>query len=183
MSEVSIEYLQHLVTVPAAINGVDARFVLDSGIGLTLVRNELAEAAGAQRTDRSFTGRRMSGQAVALPLAEASVEFAGSTLERHEVGILDMSSFPDALAGIGGFLSLAFFSERPVPHQTPRTLQISPAPLDLLLTSHANGDVEKKSPPRRWALLFFAAAVARNRARQGVAKNHRAEKSTIGTQR
>lgn len=128
MSEVSIEYLQHLVTVPAAINGVDARFVLDSGIGLTLVRNELAEAAGAQRTDRSFTGRRMSGQAVALPLAEASVEFAGSTLERHEVGILDMSSFPDALASIGGFLSLAFFSERSVTVDYERRVVICGAP-------------------------------------------------------
>ena len=58
MSEVSIEYLQHLVTIPAAVNGVEAHFVLDSGIGLTLVRNELAEAAGAQGTDRSFTGFR-----------------------------------------------------------------------------------------------------------------------------
>ncbi len=49
-----------------------------------------------------------------LPLADASVAFAGSTLERHEIGILDMSSFPDALAGIGGFLSLACFVLRPV---------------------------------------------------------------------
>ena len=114
MSEVSFEYLQHLVTVPASVNGIDARFVLDSGIGLTLVRRELARAAGIEPTGGSFTGRRMSGQAVTLPLAEASVELGGSTRERHEVGILDMSSFPDALAGLGGFLSLALVTERPL---------------------------------------------------------------------
>jgi hypothetical protein len=50
---------------------------------------------------------------VTLPLAEASVTFARSTIGRHVVGILDMSSFPDALAGIGGFLSLRYFAEQP----------------------------------------------------------------------
>ena len=114
MSEVRFEYLQHLVTVPVTVGEIETRFVLDSGIGATIVREELAEAAGLERSGSSFTGRRMSGQEVTLPLAEASVTFARSTIERHEVGILDMSSFPDALAAIGGFLSLAFFAEQPV---------------------------------------------------------------------
>src|SRR5262245_63291453 len=56
----------------------------------------------------------MSGQAVTLPLAEASVAFAGTALERHEVGILDMRCFPDALTEVGGFLSLAFFEQQPL---------------------------------------------------------------------
>ena len=113
MSETPFEYLQHLVTVPVTVNGINARFVVDSGIGLTLVREELAEATGIVRSGGSFTGRRMSGQAVTLPLAEASVSFAGSTFEGHEVGIIDMSAFPDALSGIGGFLSLAYFAHLP----------------------------------------------------------------------
>ena len=109
----SFDYIQHLVTVPADVNGVATRLILDSGIGLTLVREELAASARVERSGESFTGKRMSGQAVTLPLADASVAFAGTTLERHEVGILDMSSFPDALAEVGGFLSLAFFAEQP----------------------------------------------------------------------
>ena len=113
MSEVSFEYLQHLVTVPVTVDGNNTRFVLDSGIGLTLVREELAEATRLERTGASFTGRRMSGQAVTLPLAEATVAFAGATVEQHEVGILDMRSFPDVFSEIGGFLSLAFFREQP----------------------------------------------------------------------
>jgi hypothetical protein len=57
----------------------------------------------------------MSGQAVTIPLGEApAMTFAGSTFEQAEVGILDMSSFPDELAGIGGFLSLAFFADHPL---------------------------------------------------------------------
>ena len=44
MSEVSFDKLQHLITVPVSVNGVESRFVLDSGIGLTLLRSELAES-------------------------------------------------------------------------------------------------------------------------------------------
>ena len=113
MSEVSFEYIQHLVTVPAAVNGVATRLVLDSGIGLTLVREELAESMRVEHSGESFTGKRMSGQAVTIPLADVSIAFAG-TLGQHEVGVLDMRSFPDALAEVGGFLSLAYFAEQPV---------------------------------------------------------------------
>ena len=66
-------------------------------------------------TGVSFSGRRMSGQSVTIPLGEVhTMNFAGSTFERVEGGIFDMSSFPDELAGIGGFLSLAFFVDRPL---------------------------------------------------------------------
>jgi Aspartyl protease len=124
VSEASFEYLQHLVTVPVKVGGIETPFVLDSGIGLTLVREELADATRLERTGGSFTGRRMSGQAVTLPLAEASVTFAGSTIGRHAVGILDMGSFPDMLAEIGGFLSLAFFTEQPVTVDYARRLVV-----------------------------------------------------------
>jgi Aspartyl protease len=115
VAEVSFDYLQHLVTVPASVNGIEGRFVLDSGIGLTLLRSELAESAGVRPTGASFTGRRMSGQSVTIPLGEVPhMTFAGSTCEQVEVGIFDMSPFPDDFAGIGGFLSLAFFPDSPL---------------------------------------------------------------------
>ena len=115
MSEVSFDKLQHLVTVPVSVNGIESRFILDSGIGLTLLRSELAESLGVRPTGASFTGRRMSGQEVTIPLGEvATMAFAGTSFEQVELGILDMSSFPDELAGIGGFLSLAFLADRPL---------------------------------------------------------------------
>jgi hypothetical protein len=115
VSEVGFDKLQHLVTVPVSVNGVESRFVLDSGIGLTLLRSELAESIRVRPTGASFTGRRMSGQSVTTPLGEVpTMTFAGSTFEQVEVGIFDMSSFPAELAGIGGFLSLAFLADHPL---------------------------------------------------------------------
>ena len=107
MSEVSFDKLQHPVTVPVSVNGIESRFVLDSGIGLTLLRSELAESIGARPSGASFTGRRMSGQSLTIPLGEVpTMTLSGSTFEQVEVGIFDMSSFPAELAGIGGFCPL-----------------------------------------------------------------------------
>ena len=36
MRETPFEYLHHLVTVPVLLNGQERRFILDSGMGLTL---------------------------------------------------------------------------------------------------------------------------------------------------
>jgi hypothetical protein len=129
MAEVSFDYVHHLVTVPVTVSHVETRFVLDSGIGLTLVSSALSESAGCRPTGRTFTGRRMSGQDVTLPLAIApSITFAGSVSRGVEVGILDMSSFPPDLAGIGGFLSLAFFADRPLRVDYPRRAVVVETP-------------------------------------------------------
>ena len=61
---------------------------------------------------RPFSGQRMSGQEVELPLAELpSLRFDELRRECVEVGVLDLSTFPPELAEIDGFLSLAFFDE------------------------------------------------------------------------
>ena len=109
----TFDYLEHLVTLPVTAGGVETRFVLDSGIGLTLVSESLATRAGAAPIGTSFTGRRMSGQDVTVPLATLESLALGS-LRRDEltVGVLDLDS--PALREIGGFLSLAFFDETAV---------------------------------------------------------------------
>jgi hypothetical protein len=81
MRETRFDYLHHLVTVPVRLNGHERRFVLDSGIGLTLVRDTIG---GIAATGGSFTGRRMSGQEVTSPLGVAPLlEFARNLAERH----------------------------------------------------------------------------------------------------
>jgi hypothetical protein len=108
-------YLHHLVTVPVTANGHETRFILDSGIGLTLVTDRFATRLGLDPGRETFTGRRMSGQAVSLPLTTLpSLGF--DTLHREEVkvGVLDTSGFPPEVAELDGFLSLAFFDETPV---------------------------------------------------------------------
>lgn len=111
MNETPFEYLAHLVVVPVALNGVERRFVLDSGIGLNVVRDTLE---GCAPTGASFAGKRMSGQEVSVPLAVApSLGFAGVEQRDAEVGLLDMQGFPKEFDDIDGFLSLAFFAAQP----------------------------------------------------------------------
>ena len=74
----------------------------------------------------------MSGQEVAVSLAApTTLAFGGLERTDDRVGIFDTSGFPADFAGIGGFLSLAFFDETPftvdypngvVELETPETL-------------------------------------------------------------
>jgi hypothetical protein len=111
MGETGFEQVAHLVTVPVTVDGVETTFVVDSGIGFTVVRDGLLPlAAGGE-----FTGRRMSGQAVTIPLSTVeTLSFAGREWRDVPVGVLDMSGFPDALGHVGGFVSLALFEEEPL---------------------------------------------------------------------
>ena len=115
MSATPFRYLHHLATVPVLVGGSrEARFVLDTGIGLTLLSERLCEELDCERTGATFTGKRMSGQEVTVPLAVASSLTLGThRREGHVVGILDTGTFPGGLTGVDGFLSLAFFE--PVP--------------------------------------------------------------------
>ena len=107
--------------MPVTAGGRDTRFILDSGIGLTLVTDRFAERLGLEPGPETFTGRRMSGQAVTLPLA-ALPSLAFDSLHREEVpvGILDTSGFPPEVADFDGFLSLAYFAESPFTVDYPR---------------------------------------------------------------
>jgi len=117
LSEVPFAYLKHLVTVPVALNGVEQTFVLDSGIGLTLVR----DPAACTLTGETFSGRRMSGQEVTVPLAVVpSLAFAGTERRDAEAGLLDMTGWPPELDHIGGFLSLADFADTRLTVDYPR---------------------------------------------------------------
>jgi Aspartyl protease len=109
--ETPFEYIHHLVTVPVIVGGSRrARFVLDTGIGLTLLSTSLADALACEADGSRFTGKRMSGQEMTVPLAPAPPLALGTfATDEKVVGILDMSGFPEALQGIDGFLSLAFF--------------------------------------------------------------------------
>ena len=113
VSEVPFEYLQHLVTVPVVVNrSVQARFVIDSGIGLSILSRSLFEAAGCTLTGSTYSGTRMSGQEVPVPIGMVGSMALGSlTRDELEVGLMDMSGFPPEVRGIGGFLSLGFFGK------------------------------------------------------------------------
>ena len=109
------EYLHHLVTVPVVVEDTPARFVFDSGIGVTLLSESLAAAIGCIPNGETFTGRRMSGQEVTTRLGSlGSLAFGTARREQIDAGLFDMSGFPAGFEEIGGFLSLEFFEGTPV---------------------------------------------------------------------
>ena len=110
---VPFDYFEHLVTLPVTAGSVQTRFVFDSGIGLTLLGESLARTLGCAAADSAFTGRRMSGQEVSVPLARLdSLEVGGYRRRDLTVGVFDLAV--PAFDGIEGFLSLDFFSRVPV---------------------------------------------------------------------
>jgi hypothetical protein len=110
MQSVPFEYLQHLVTLPVTAGARETRFVFDSGIGLTLVSRALADELGCEAGE-TFSGKRMSGQDVSVPLATLDSLAVGGFARRDlTVGVFDMVDFD----GIEGFLSLDHFRETTV---------------------------------------------------------------------
>jgi len=114
VSATPFERIHHLVTVPVLVGDRKARFILDTGIGLTLLSDRLCTEIGCPTDGANFTGRRMSGQEVTVPLATAPpLSFGGVTRHDHRVGIIALGGFASELGPVDGFLSLAFFDEVP----------------------------------------------------------------------
>lgn len=105
----------HLLTVPARLPGsVEARFVLDTGIGVNLLSKGLCGPAGTVATTEVSHGRRMSGQEISSSLELLSYLQLGDHIWRDlKVAPLDMAAFHPMLRGLGGFLSLGLFESLP----------------------------------------------------------------------
>jgi len=66
-SAVPFQYLAHLVTVPVQAGGTEARFVFDTGIGVTLVSRSLAGRVGCRDDGRDETGHGFTRYFATLP--------------------------------------------------------------------------------------------------------------------
>ena len=101
----------HFVTLQVVVDGVQGTFVLDTGIGLTILSESFAAAVGCAPQGLTYTGRRMSGQEVAAPVGRVqSLKLGGLGREDVGVGVIDLVGLPQ---GIDGFLSLEFFRDSP----------------------------------------------------------------------
>ena len=107
-------YVHHALSVPVRVNdAVDARFLLDTGIGLTTISKAFCERLGCV-TSGEYRGRRMSGQELRIPLSRLrALRFGSMRTEDVQVGVFDMSGFPPAFDGIDGFLSLVYLERTP----------------------------------------------------------------------
>lgn len=113
-SAVPVEYVAHLLAVPVRVGGIEKRFIFDTGIGLNLISQDLAARIGCHPDGTTFTGQRMSGQPVTVPLGTlSSLEVGPRELRDVPVGIFDLHAMA-GLGDIGGFISLSCFRTAPV---------------------------------------------------------------------
>ena len=106
--------INHAIIVPALVNGnIPATFVLDTGIGINLIARSFCVKIGCQERGH-YSGKRMSGGHVSLPLSELrSLALGDFNLKNVSVGVLDNSHSSANFHGIDGFLSLSFFKDQP----------------------------------------------------------------------
>src|SRR5580700_631453 len=108
VSAVPFEYQEHMLAVPVVVGDVEATFIFDTGIGVNVISPDLAARAGCTPLGETYNGRRMSGQAVRLPMSTlGSLKLGDYTRENVAISVFD-------LAGIAGLVSLTNFRSTPV---------------------------------------------------------------------
>jgi hypothetical protein len=68
ITSVAFDRAGHLARVPVEMDGDPHRFLVDTGIGVTVVSPLLVARPDVRETGETFTGQRMSGQSLTLPL-------------------------------------------------------------------------------------------------------------------
>jgi hypothetical protein len=113
-SAVPFQYVKHALAIPVVVGDIETRFIFDTGIGVNLISASLAAKVGCEPSGSTFTGRRMSGQPVTLPIGSVpSLQLGGHRNEDVPFGIFDMAAMA-GFGGIEGCISLTEFRSTPV---------------------------------------------------------------------
>lgn len=116
-------------TIPVRVNGSALTIaVLDTGIGLALVSQTLCERIGCE-LEGEFTGQRMSGQSITIPLTTlASLDVGGVVQHDVPAAVVDIEGFfPEPQ--IEAFVGLPFFEEVPFTIEEGQLILESPETL------------------------------------------------------
>ncbi|HWD79016.1 MAG TPA: retropepsin-like aspartic protease, partial [Kribbella sp.] len=114
MTTVRFDRVQHLVRVPVRVGDLQYGFLVDTGIGLTVISTAVADRLGVAATGETYTGRRMSGQAVEVPLVRVPRIVLGDyVVEGHVAGVADLGDAQDP-NGFAGILGPGFFEAHTV---------------------------------------------------------------------
>ncbi len=98
--------------IPVKLEGEDVNFLLDTGIGLTVILKSFADEMGLEPIGE-FSGRRMSGQQLKIPLAQfPEIEVGGLVRKDLEVGIYELGGLPPAFSKIKGILAVNYFQNK-----------------------------------------------------------------------
>ncbi|GAB1644389.1 retropepsin-like aspartic protease [Krasilnikovia sp. MM14-A1259] len=127
ITSVEFDRVQHLIRVPIRLGGNPYRFLVDTGIGVTVVSSAVAAEVGVQATGDTYTARRMSGQAISSPLVRLPLAaIGGYTVDGHLACIADLGEV-DGPDGFAGILGLDFFHHTITIDPDASTLTVQPA--------------------------------------------------------
>ncbi|GAA4356106.1 retropepsin-like aspartic protease [Angustibacter luteus] len=109
-STTAFDRVGHMVRVPVALAGEKHRFLVDSGIGVTVVSPQIAARSDVRLTGETFTGRRMSGQELTLPIVQLpELRLGDYSIHGHRAVVADLGPV-DGPTGFAGILSPRFFA-------------------------------------------------------------------------
>ncbi len=107
MTTVAFDRYAHLVRVPVGMGGAELRFLVDTGIGVTVVNEWLAAQPDVDALAETYAGRRMSGQLVEAPLVRLPALSVGDyEVDGHVAAAVDLGD------GFDGILGPTFFADR-----------------------------------------------------------------------
>ena len=109
---IPVDTIDHFDVIPVRVNdAIETRMILDTGIGLTVLSKELCARARCE-TSGQYTGRRMSGQSISVPLARvASMTVGTHRAAAVQVGVIDAAALLPP--GVDGIVSLGLFEHVP----------------------------------------------------------------------
>jgi hypothetical protein len=126
--EVTFDRVHHLVRVPARLGGDRYQFLVDTGIGVTIVSSAIAARSDVQPTGGSFAAQRMSGQSIEVDLVRLPLlDLAGYAVDGHVAGVADLGDI-DGPNGFAGIIGPSFFENHVVTTDSRvMTLTVRPA--------------------------------------------------------
>jgi hypothetical protein len=102
----------HLIRIPVQLSdGSRGRFLLDSGIGVSILAPVLVQRLGLIQTGETFTGRRMSGQPVTAELVKVPrLGFGSHVVTDAVAGVVDLGP-TDGAEGFDGIVGLDILAD------------------------------------------------------------------------
>jgi hypothetical protein len=114
-TKIPFERLGHLIRIPVSMpNGGSARFLVDTGIGITVVNSAFARRHRLDPTGRHFVGTRMAGDKVTATLMHLpGIELGDEKLSDLVVAVADLGD-TDGPHGFDGILGLDLLGNMPL---------------------------------------------------------------------
>ena len=136
MTVVDFDRVAHLIRVPVRLGADELHFLVDTGIGVTVVSSRLSARPDVEELAETYAGRRMSGQLVEAPLVRLPALAVGDyAVDGHVAASVDLGD------GFDGILGPAYFADRIVTtdpvagtftvHQPGATVEGFDVPVDL----------------------------------------------------